>query len=104
MKIVLLAERFENGNWIDWEHTCNGEEVEAIADSAQAKACDRSRVPTPSYVDYLSGARYIFDVAYGPRDEPKEGDTRAYAAIVDGVLIGEYSKIEHYFKMKRHVA
>lgn len=103
MKIVVLAERFEDGAWRDWEHTCDEEEVDAVADSAMAKASDRSK-PTPLYSDYLFGARYIFNVAFGPLDQPKDGDTRVYAAVVDGMLIGEYSKIEQHFLLKPKVA
>jgi len=43
MKIVVLAERFENGAWRDWEHNCDDQEVDAVIDSANAKAADRKQ-------------------------------------------------------------
>jgi hypothetical protein len=97
MKIVVLAERFENGAWGEWQHACDKEEVESVIDSANATAADRMQ-SQPSYIDYLTGAAYIFNVAYGSREEPREGDTRVYGAIVDEILIGIYDKIERHFR------
>jgi len=97
MKIVVLAERFENGAWRDWQHMCDEEEVAAVIDSSNAKAADRMQ-SRPSYIDYLTGAAYIFDVAFGPRENPKDGDTRVYGAIVDEMLIGISEKIERHFR------
>jgi hypothetical protein len=99
MKIVVLAERFEEGAWKDWERSCDEEEVEAVIDSANAKAADRTH-PRPSYIDYLTGAAYVFDVAFGPRGDPKDGDTRVYGAIVDEMLIGISHKVERHFLLK----
>lgn len=103
MKIVVLAERFEEGAWRDWEHTCDQDDIEAILDSAYAKALDHGH-HRPSYIDYLHGARYIFNVANGPKHTPREGDTRVYAAIVDEMLIGIVDKIEHHLLLKNRVA
>jgi len=100
MKIVVLAERFESGEWTDWEHVCNQEELEAVADSANAKASDRMHFSKPSCVDYLAGAAYVFNVAYGKADDPREGDLRVYATIIDDMLIGMYGSIEHHFRLK----
>ena len=97
MKIVVLAERFENGVWRDWEHACDKEEIESVIDSANAKAADRMQ-SQPSHIDYLTGTAYIFNVAYGSRENPKEGDTRVYGAVVDEILIGIYEKVEHHFQ------
>lgn len=103
MKIVILAERFEGGAWRDWEHTCDQEEVEAVVDSANAKAFDH-RHPRPSYIDYLQGAAYIFNVANGPRQNPRDGDTRVYAAVIDEMLIGNFDKVEHHLLLKNGAA
>ncbi|HEY2467802.1 MAG TPA: hypothetical protein VGI45_08165 [Terracidiphilus sp.] len=103
MKIIVLAERFGDGAWSDWEHTCDKEEVEAVVDSAKAKAADR-KLYHSDYIDFLTGAAYIFDVAYGPQDNPKDGDVRVYGAIADGMLIGIYDKIEHHFVLKLRAA
>jgi hypothetical protein len=97
MNIVVLAERFENGVWRDWQHICDEGEVEAVIDSANAKAADRMQ-SQPSYIDYLTGAAYIFNVAFGSREDPKDGDTRVYGAIVNEMLIGSSDKIEHHFR------
>lgn len=97
MKIIVLAERFENGAWRDWQHTCTEEEVEAVIDSSNAKAADRMQ-SQPSYIDYLTGAAYIFNVSFGSRVEPRDGDTRVYGAIVNEMLIGIYDKIERHFQ------
>jgi hypothetical protein len=104
MKIIILAERFEDGAWGNWEHICNEQEVEAVVDSAKAKAADRMHFPHPCYIDYLTGSAYIFDVAYGPRNDPRDGDTRVYGAIVDEMLIGMYGKVEHHFLLKQGAA
>lgn len=104
MKIIVLAERFEDGTWGSWEHICDDEEVEAVVDSAKAKAADRMHFHDPCYIDYLTGCAYIFDVAYGPRDDPKDGDTRVYGAIVDEMLIGICGKVERHFLLKQGAA
>lgn len=98
MKIIVLAERFEEGAWKDWEHTGDKGEVEAIIDSANAKASDRMK-SRPSYIDYLRGSAYIFNVTRGTPEKPKDGDTRVYGAIVDEMLIGIGDKVaRHYLK------
>lgn len=104
MKIIVLAERFEGGAWRDWQHTCDEEETEAVVDSAKAKAVDHMHFLHPCYIDYLTGAAYIFDVARGPRDSPKDGDTRVYGAIVNEMMIGVYDKVERHFPLKKGAA
>ena len=103
MKILVFAERYESGAWRDWEHVCDEDELEAVVDSACAKAADSRRNP-PVFVDYLFGARYIFDVARGHGDSPAEGDTRVYAAVVNGMLVGEYLRVERHFQLKIYAA
>lgn len=99
MKIIVLAERFEDGAWKDWQHICSEEEVEAVVDSANAKAADRLQ-SRPAHIDYLTGSAYIFNVAFGPKEDPNSGDTRVYGAIVDDMPIGIYAKIEQHFRLK----
>jgi len=50
--------------------------------------------------DYLEGARYIFDVAFGSLDNPREGDTRVYGVLVGDMVIAEYQKLQRYFALK----
>jgi hypothetical protein len=88
MEIIVFARRFENGNWGMWEHTCSEEEVDAVKDSAQARAYARFSLASPVLIDYLAGARYIFDAAFGPLDRPRDGDTRVHGVCVDGIVVG----------------
>ena len=53
MLITILANRFEDGVWKDWEHSCNAEEAEGVIDSANAKAFDHGRIGRPVLIDYL---------------------------------------------------
>lgn len=99
MRIIVLAERFEAGVWKDWEHTCGEEEVDAVIDSANAKARDQLQ-SKPSYIDYLKGAAYLFDVAYGSRENPRDGDTQVYGVIVDEVVIGNREKVQRHRLLK----
>jgi hypothetical protein len=50
------------------------------------------------------GAAYVFDVAFGSREDPKDGDTRVYGAIVDEMLIGISDKVERHFLLKDSAA
>ena len=58
---------------------------------------DRANFGDPSPMDYLMGARYIFNVAYGSEDAPKEGDTRVYALLLNQIIIGFYERFERHF-------
>jgi hypothetical protein len=87
MDILIFAKRFCNGNWVAWQHQCTEGEAEAVADSARAKAQDRLNFDSSDGDDYLAGARYIYDVAYGLLDHPRDGDTRVHAVSVNGMLI-----------------
>lgn len=104
MNIVVFAERYEKGAWRDWEHVCNREEVDAVIDSAKAKASDRLHLSDPFPIDFLLGARYIFNVAYGSSDRPDEGDTTIYAVAVEGTLIGHFQKVKQHFQLKMSAA
>jgi hypothetical protein len=95
--IVAFGLRFQRGKWRCWEHTCSAEEIEGVVDSAMARAADHGRPGQPTYVDHLEGARYIFDVAYGPREEPVEGDTWVYGVRIDRIVIGNYEELKHHF-------
>lgn len=100
MKIIVLAERFEDGQWKDWEHICNEAEIDGVADTAMANAVDHMHLSQPAYIDYLDGVAYIFNVARGTRENPKNGDVRVYAAIVNNILIGINDDIERHFRVK----
>lgn len=97
MNIVLLAERFESGKWRHWRHWCDADEIDAVVDSASAKARDKANFGSPSPMDYLMGARYIFNVAYGLKDDPKDGDTQVYGLIVDQIMIAFHERFERHF-------
>lgn len=88
MEIIVFGKRFGCGSWEDWEHTCSEEEVHWTHDSALAKAQDRSHFGPPLPIDYLKGARFIFDVAYGPKDNPRDGDIRVHGVSVNGARAG----------------
>jgi hypothetical protein len=100
MGITIFALRFEGGSWKDWEHTCDREELEAVEDSASAKAFDNSRAGKPTYVDFLDGARFIFDVAFGPRETPQEGDVEVFGVLVDRMVIGRFEQMQRHFAHK----
>jgi hypothetical protein len=99
MRITIFALRFEGGSWKDWEHDCDKEESEAVVDSASAKAFDNGR-GKPTYADFLEGARYIFDVAFGPRENPQEGDTEVFGVLVDQIVIGRFEQMQRHFADK----
>lgn len=87
MRITVLARRFEGGSWNEWEHVCNEEEVAGVLDSAKAKGFDRALTSEPTDADYLEGARYVFNRAYGTADRPAEGDVRV--TKVDVSIVAE---------------
>ena len=97
MQITVFALRFEGGSWKDWEHACDEEELEAVLDSANAKALESGRPGKPTYFDFLQGARFIFDVAFGPREDPKEGDTEVFGVLVDRMVIGRLEPMRRHF-------
>jgi len=76
LRIIIFAKRFEGGSWKSWEHECAQDEVEAMLDSAAAKAFSRTFSRVPTDVDYREAGRYEFDRAYGTPDKPAEGDVR----------------------------
>lgn len=100
MGITIFALRFEGGSWKDWEHICDKEELDAVEDSASATAFDNGRPGKPTYVDFLEGARYIFDVAFGPRENPHEGDTEVFGVLVDRIVIGQFEQMQRHFAHK----
>ena len=96
--IVVYGLRFKQGNWTDWEHTCSIEEINGVLDSAKAKAFDYGRQGRPAYVDFLEGSKYMFNVAYGPRDNPAEGDTMVYGVRVDNMVLGDWRALKSHFE------
>lgn len=100
MQITVLAIRFKGGAWKCWEHACTFAETEAVSDSASAKAHDHGRTGEAMFVDYLEGARYIFDVAYGTMEHPRAGDTKVYGVVVGGMVIADYQELQLYFALK----
>ena len=39
--MTVLGKRYEDGAWRNWEHVCDGEDLEAVIDSARAKSAKR---------------------------------------------------------------
>lgn len=104
MNIIVFASRFEDRNWKPWERKCTPEELDAVYDSAVAKALDRLNFGRPDLMDYLFGASYIFDIALGPAESPHAGDTRVHGVCVDGVLFGSLTQLSQQFELLRNVA
>jgi hypothetical protein len=100
MLITIFATRFLGGSWKDWEHSCNEEEVEAVADSAKAKADERLSGVQPAFADYLDGAGYIFNVAFGPPESPSEGDTNVYGVRVNDIVIARFEQLREHFALR----
>ena len=96
MNIVIFAEKFKNGSWDVWEHTCNPSEVKAIVDSALARAGARSLSRNPNHDDFLRGARSTFDVVHSAAEQPEDGDIRVYCVCIGRLVIGDYEKIRQY--------
>ena len=74
MEITVYGRRFEGGFWTKWEHPCDENEIEWVIDSANAKTFDNGRPGRLTIFDVLEGARYIFNVAFGSRKDPQQGD------------------------------
>ena len=101
MRITVFARRFEGTGWKRWEHICNEEDAAAVLDSARAKAFARSFTTVLTDGDYLEGARYIFDRAYGTPEKPAEGDVRVTSAQVSVVAQSEPEDVIHHPAHKR---
>ena len=104
MEIVVYAKTFTSGRWKDWEHACSKEETEGVEDSARAYAMNRLSFDGPAPIDYLRGAKYIFDVTRGLENDPREGDTLVVGASVNGVLIGASEELSRYIHDPKKVA
>ena len=102
--IVVYGLRFRQGNWTDWEHSCSIEEMDGVLDSAKAKAFDHGRQGRLVYLDFLEGSKYIFNVAYGPRDNPVDGDTMVYGVRVDNMVLGDWRALKEHFSNPRNSA
>ena len=100
MLITIFAIRFEGGVWKDWEHACTFSETESVIDSANAKAFEQGRIREPVFVDYLEAARYIFDVAFGTKNSPRDGDTKVYGVLVGDMVIAEYRELQRHIALK----
>ena len=100
MQLTVFAFRYTKGVWKYYEHYCDEGEMDAVIDSAKAKAFEHLRPNAPYYVDFLAGARYIFNVAYGPSEDPAEGDLRVFAVKVDGVVVGPTADLEELLARK----
>ncbi len=104
MDVVVFARRFSNGHWETWEHKCDAQEIECVWDSARVKASDRSFFGLPNYADFLEGVRYIFNVARGGANNPRDGDLRVHGVSVDGIVIGIYEELRCYFTVAQEAA
>jgi hypothetical protein len=99
MRLVLFGEKFESGKWQQWKHQCDEVEVDAITDSAYVKAMEKANFGPPSPMDYLMGARSIFNISYSAEYGPIDGDIQVYALIVNQILVGFYDRFERHFAL-----
>ena len=99
--IVVYGHRFHDGQWSDWEHICSSEEIDGVKDSARAKAFERGGQGQLLYCDYLEGSRYMFNVAYGTREHPEEGDIAVYGVCVNGMVLGEWGALKEHFEARQ---
>jgi hypothetical protein len=88
VEIIVLAKQFRYSAWETWEHLCSPEEIDAVEDSARASALNRFSFSQLIPIDYLEGARYVFEVACGPANHPRDGDIRVYGARINGFQVG----------------
>jgi hypothetical protein len=88
MEIIVFAKVFRNGFWINWEHRCTEQEAGGVIDSAEAKAAERQHSGPPLPIDYLGGVHYMFDIACGTPEIPRDGDTVVFGVSVDNLVIG----------------
>ncbi len=95
--IVVYGLLFKQGNWTNWEHTCSIEEMDGVLDSAKAKAFEHGHQGRLTYADFLEGSKYIFNVAYGPRENPVDGDTMVYGVRVDNMVLGDWRALKEHF-------
>jgi hypothetical protein len=93
MRITIFAHRFEGGSWLPWEHVCDAEEADGVLDSANSEAFSRSFSNIPNDSDYLRGAAYIFNRAYGTRERPTEGDVQVTGVNVS--ILAETQADDH---------
>ncbi len=100
MQINVFAIRFTGGTWKKCEHYCSQEEADAVIESARAKAFESLRYQTPQYADYLAGAAYVFNVAYGLPDKPAEGDMLVVGVQVDGKTVRYTTDVEHLLERR----
>ena len=96
MNITVFAERFEDGSWRKWEHSCSGRELDDMLVSARRIAFDRTPFEVPVHTDYLNAAGRLFNVQSGSSRGPLEGDVEVFAVMIDHVLIGIYDKIRSH--------
>ena len=95
MQITIFAARFAGNSWKEYQHLCSQEEAEAVIESAKAKAFEKFRYQTPQYADYLAGAGYVFNVAYGSQDKPAEGDSLVLGVQLDDKIVRHTTDIGH---------
>lgn len=95
--VVVFGVRFVKAGWERWEHRCTYREINSLLESALAKAMEREREGNPAYIDYLDGARNMFDASFGTGAKPAEGDILVYGLRVDHILIGEFDFLKRHF-------
>ncbi len=93
MQFIVYCVRYTDRGWKKHRHVCSDQENEAVVDSAKAYALMRFPDQKLTFSDYLAGARYMFDVAFGPRDQPVIGDT-----VVTGLKVSHDSALIAHFR------
>lgn len=98
--IAVYRLRFERGKW-----KSSGNIVSIFAPLRRSRdrgfrkgqSSRSSPAGKPIYSDYLEGSRYIFNVAYGSRENPEEGDLQVFAVRVNQMILGSYEDVKQYF-------
>ena len=96
MRIIIFAERFVNGSWDFWEHTCSQKEAQALVDSARSIAKTHTPKGRLAHEDFIQSARQIFDVAHGTPAGSRHGDIKVHCICIDQTVIGVCEKIRQY--------
>jgi hypothetical protein len=101
MQITVFAVRFEDAGWVEWEHMCDLDETEIVVDAARTLAFEHAPFQKPLDVDYLGGARYVFDVARGTLEKPVHGDMQVYDVKVAGIAMEEFEEYADAFAARK---
>lgn len=101
VRMIVLAERFENGAWRYWEHECDRDDIRAFEEFAFTNALNRIGFAAPTSVDYLREAEFAFNTLSDPRETPIEGDIRVFGVKVNRIVIARHDELRRYHQVSR---